>query len=468
MAIFGFNIPVENTRQEIGVLERIVSKFLKRDEEKEIFEVFLNTETSNGKLISELVFALEEESLNNLAEGIQIDKPLLFEFLKASLKERKIGNLSAYDYLVRKLIEKEEPKFTKLHALIDKGKLAGKPPLKYPGLNKRASGLLDAKIKDSVDDRVKLEYLRHKLVLGKIRGLTKEMFYARNKLNLQNGELVRYLGLLFELNKFQSFPPEKENILKQRLSDALSKKEALDLIYIKSLRYTYPEGKRLEVLDHLNRAGREGLRGEKRIYFSELLILERLRHLIEIFKFYGVDTNLTILVADNDLDILFPNGNSFVPEEDVKRAKGAVRKYIQNLKCEAESLTEKTYLLTNFLENLGIKSQYQNKVDLVYRDAKGLNLLIRSTDLEERVNYRYEFFSGIYGKNYSRGDAREAMCNQIAQTMALSVVFESFIGIPIVLMDNRGLENRLVGGINPDSRAIFLTKLKEPTIIKES
>ena len=50
----------------------------------------------------------------------------------------------------------------------------------------------------------------------------------------------------------------------------------------------------------------------------------------------------------------------------------------------------------------------------------------------------------------------------IANNMALSVVFSRFRSRPIVFIDDRGEENKLIGGITPTSRAVFLTKLKDP------
>ena len=104
----------------------------------------------------------------------------------------------------------------------------------------------------------------------------------------------------------------------------------------------------------------------------------------------------------------------------------------------------------------------------MYLDAKGPKRIVPEADVEERVNYRYGFFGGIYGESYSRDDARETMCNQIAHVMALSEVFKSFKCAPMVVVDFRGNESKLIGGLDPGSRSVFLTKLKEPTIIEKA
>lgn len=253
--------------------------------------------------------------------------------------------------------------------------------------------------------------------------------------------------------------------LKGQIAESIQLGMPVEIVYIKSLRYSYPNGKSMKIISHLEDEETTNRDGTVRHYYNEHFILDRLKELKNIFDHYNISNNLTILVADNDLDILFKKGAGFVPDEDIDRAKEEVEKYIDHLQSAARYLTNETYLLTEFLKYKGIENKYQDKVNVVYLDTtKDKRTYITEKDIEERVNYRFEFFRGIYGNNYSKDNARQTMNRQVAHVMALSEVFKSFSQPPIVVIDFRG--NEIYCGLDLKSRSVFLTKLKEPTIIQ--
>jgi hypothetical protein len=248
----------------------------------------------------------------------------------------------------------------------------------------------------------------------------------------------------------------------------MTDKTSLPLIHIKSLRYTYPEGKKLEVLEHLERVVSLGIGSETRTYPGEKVIFKRLSRLVGLFGHYGVEANLTVLVADNDLEILFPEGNSLVSQAEVQRARSAARRYIQNLKTSYPRLANQIHLLTEYLHDSALEEKYALVVKEVLREARvGGRELLEESVIERRVNYQFEHYRAMFGRKYSRTEARFTAYNQIALSMALSIIFESFPRLPIVFIDDRGQENNLIGGYKPNSAVIFLTKLKDKTVIKE-
>lgn len=448
-------------------IEEHVNVILKRDNERNMFNQFLNSVNSTGTKVSDILDNQSEIHTTKMAnKGIVVDDNLVFEFAVSVLKMKNGEPSSPYDLIVRKIVEQNEPEYVNLHHNIDAGKFDGKVPLGYPNVCKNAQGMLNAKIKDSIP-QMRIEYLKNKFIKEKVAELSREMFYGINNLNLKDGDLVRYLSVMFELSLKKVAPIENEPMFKKQIAEAIQLSIPVEIIYIKSLRYSYPDGKRMKVISHLDDEQTFNQDGSVRHYYNEYLILDRLKEFKNIFSHYNISANLTILVADNDLDILFKKGAGFVPDSDIDLAKVEVQKYIANLQVATNDLTSETYLLTKFLKHKKIENKYQDKVNIVYLDTtKDKRTHITEKDIEERVNYRLEFFRGIYGNNYSKDIARQTMNRQVAHVMALSEVFKNFDQPPIIVIDFRGNENKLIGGLDPKSRSVFLTKLKEPTIIQ--
>jgi hypothetical protein len=124
-------------------------------------------------------------------------------------------------------------------------------------------------------------------------------------------------------------------------------------------------------------------------------------------------------------------------------------------------------LLSDFLADFGLRRQYEIVRETVYREARaGGRRLVKETVIEERVNRQFEHYREMFGQRYTREEARFTACCQIANLMALSVIFENFPG-SIVVIDDRGRENNLIGGYRPGLAAVYFTKLKDPVIIKK-
>lgn len=471
MTMFGVDIKIEASKfkSDNSLIDGFVGEVVKRSNERGVFVELLESDLANGRsVIEEITKRSNEKAIRQLKSGTEIKNPLLVDFVLNKLKVQQNGSLNLYEEMIRKIIERENPKFIEVHQQIEKGKYNDEVPFGYPDASKKANSILIGKIKDGIDSKLKLEFLEQQNTKVGIRNLAKEMFYAINKFDLKNEELISYLKLHFELRFIQAAPMENQDVFKKQLAEAVKKNERIHLVFIKSLRYSYVDGKRMVVIGHLGDVEKKDINGDTRVYFNEYIILKRLEKILELISDSNVEVDLTVLIADNDLEILFPEDNSFVPKEDVVEARKSAERYIKTLKKEASGLTANVHLLTEYLQMKKLDDKYSQKVKRVYKDAKGPNIIVRDSDVEERVNYRYEFFSSLYGKSYSRKDARDTMCNQVAHVMALSVVFEDFEGVPVVLMDDRGRENKMVGGLNSKSRSIFLTKLKEPTIIKKA
>jgi hypothetical protein len=272
-------------------------------------------------------------------------------------------------------------------------------------------------------------------------------------------------ALCFDLRGVASAPTINESLFKKAIAKAIQEEKPLDLVHIKSLRYTYPEGKRLVVLNHLDEELSAGFGDERRRYPGEKIILARLGRIMELFCSYGIKPRLTVLVADNDLEVLFPPSNRLVSPTEVLKARKMGEEYISEFAGKASLLTKDIFLLTDYLALLQISETYEKIRLKILEDIKGRRQLVKETVIEERVNHQFEHYREMFGARYTRSEARNTAYGQIANLLMLSVVFESFPGLPVVIIDDRGRENRLIGGFNPGSSAIFLTKVKDPTVI---
>lgn len=386
----------------------------------------------------------------------------------SGLKQARNTKSSLYDYLIVDLMRQLDPAnmarfYRGIVCLSEKSDFF---PKGFPfELRQKAESILIAKLKDVIGPREILDYLVTELKKKEIRQIEKDIAFATS----QGVDGERFAGLMFELRKLSTSSTINELLLKKEIVRVLREKGSLTLIHIKSLRYTYPEGKKLKVLDHLEKVVSPGIGREVRIYPSEKVIFERLMRVIDLLAHYGIKTNLVILVAGNDLEILFPDGNSLVSQDEVRRARTAARRYIQTLKTYCLDLTEQTFLLTDYLRNYGLEEKYHSVVREVFRAMRVEGgSLVKNTLVEQRVNHQFEHYCEMFGPRYTRREARLTAYHQIANLMALSVVFESFSEIPIVMVDDRGQENVLVGGYQPDTRAIFFSQLKDKTIIKKN
>lgn len=330
------------------------------------------------------------------------------------------------------------------------------------GLRRQAEAITVGKLKDAIGEEEYLRFLALQIIQREIRKIKADLKFAGEKVG------PNFAGLMFELRGLSVAPTVNESLLRQEIKKVIEEGNRLFLFHIKSLRYTYPRGKSLKVLDHLNEVISPGIGKELRVYPGEEAIFERLTRIVDLFGCYGVETKPVVLISDNDLEILFPEGNSLVSQAEIRKARGAVKRYIQNLKAINFGLTEEIFLLTDFLDRFGLEGKYNSLTQKIVRELRiEKGGLIKNSLIETRVNHQFEHYREMFGSRYTRAEARFTAYNQIANLMALSVVFEGFPGVPVVVVDDRGQENNLISGYQSDSAAIFFAQLKDKTVIKK-
>lgn len=441
MTMFGINIPIENIRKKTYIDEH-VDTVLKRNDERKVFKQFLESKTSSGQIVFDEINKTARLKANELLQNdINIPSDALFGFTISSLKNIKSGKLNVYDSIVRKIIEEQCPKYKTLHQNIDSGKFKGSTPFGYPDASKRAQGILNAKIKDSLSE-IRTDYLKDKMIKEKINEYSREMFHSINKLGLSDFEVVRYLKVIFELSTVEEYPRTKSADLKQIVAIAIKRNEEINLIHIKCLRFVYPRSGGVEILTHTDDVVVDGIRG-KYVPKSEKKLFTRLKKVSDIFTNNGLRINFKVIVADDDLDLLFPSGNKYVDKLSLDNAKKQAKTYVDLIskKHDANFSFEN---MSDLISRLG--TGYFQFREQVLRDIKaGKGNFVNPNFFEkDRVDHQYEYYQMLFGNDYSREEARRSIGEQTASTIALEKVIECFGKNTILIEENRGGDNNLI------------------------
>ncbi len=454
--MFGINIRIGKISRNSFFIDDGVDTVLKRADERKIFRQFLNSEDSEGYVIlSKLLKSSEEEAEKQINSGQRADKNTLLEFAVSSLKTMAGGHLNLYDSFVRKIIEDQSPEFKMLHDLVDKNKFDGKLPFGYPDVSKRAAGILVAKIKDSLES-IEPEYLKRKFFNEKVRGLAKEMFHGINKLGLEGKELVSYLKIIFEISEIEICEPIVPFDFKNMIARAITVGETINLTHIKCLRFIYPKSGGVQILTDIGDVVVDGVTG-KYIPKSEKNLFLRLKKVNDIFKKNGISTNFNIVIADDDLDLLFPAESVYVSQDNLEKAKREAMKYINFIKEKYANDFSFTTISSLISKN---STKYFSFRETVLKDIKNHGAKFVNPDFfeKDRVDHQYFYYQQLFGSDYSRAEARRSIAEQTASTIALKELVNMLGGNILLVEENRGGDNKLIAnGTVP----IIFTKLRD-------
>lgn len=459
MTMFGINVPINNFVSNSNLVEHTVDSILKRSEERKVFNKFLESETVGGiKVMDRITQSAYYDTHNLIDSGTEVAQNVLMDFAVSSLKSKQTDGLTTYDSLVRKIIEKQNPQFAKLHTQIIEGKFDGRLPLGYPDASKNADGILKAKIKDSIGG-LKEEYLVRKLFGEKVRNLTREMFFGINKLGLQGDQLNSYLNIIFETSEIQDCEPTKFFDFKSMVGESILTSSDIRLVHIKCLRFVYPKSGGVKILTDTNDVVIEGVLGNYSPK-SEKNLFPRLSKIKTIFEKNGVGTDFEIVVADDDLEVLFPPGNSYVSGENLSEARIDSHKYLEILRNNFGSGFSFKTISELAIGNKKFESLRANVLrDIKVRGGKYVNPEFFERD---RVDHQYIYYQQLFGSRYSRQEARRSITEQTANTIALQEVLMTINGGQVILIEeNRGGENKLIAN---GSVPIIFTKLRDESV----
>lgn len=455
MTMFGINIRLEKI-SETPFVDGVVNDVFKREDERKVFRSFLQSKTVDGnKIEDEIVKSSEIEANRLISDGAVVDKNELLTFVVAHLKNMKSGKVSMYESIIRKIVENQNPEFRQLHKSIDSGKFNGKIPFGYPDASKMALSIFTAKVKDGLE-LTQPEYIKRKIVENKTRSLAKEMFHGVNKLGLSKDQVFNYLKIIYELESTKVAPIEQSQKLRIIVGECLKENKPIELIHIKCLRFVYTIDRGFRILTDSDDVVVDNVMSQgKMIPKSESFLKLRLDKIGSIFKSSGISFKFTLLVADDDIDIYFPN-DSIVNEETVVQAKKDVAKYVNYLK-DNYSLY-KVLSMSTVINGLGgTYKSFRHGVlqSLKNCDGKYINPNYFEHD---RVDHQYTYFRQIFGDVYSRDEARRCSEEKVASVISLSKILESINPNAILVEEDMGGENKIIANAK---FPVFFTKLRD-------
>lgn len=445
MTMFGVNIPIEIIRRAPR-LDTLVDSVLKRSDERKIFSDFLKSTTSDGNtVLSELTRFSLEEAKEMTKLGVKIDQTEIINFALSRLKTARNNNMSEYDLIIHKVVEELEPCFKKLHTSLANGKFDGKLPLGYPDVSKKATSILIGKIKDKHVDLVE-PYLVEKILLEKIRLYSREMFYCINK---GSGNVAcNYLGIRHEMFKLRSADELNTNIIRDAIIKSLSTGEGLTILSPKCLRFSYPYGNRLKIINHTESEAINKKDGSKYLFRDENVYLSRLIQLKSMFEMFGIKTNFILLVMDRDVSDYFPlDGGGIIPAQDLSVCTNDITEYTSAVSKQLGQYGVKVTTFTNFLGPDFLKEFLKRKSDRLAKAKRGS--LMRENFIENRVEYYFESKNKIFENAPSKDFSRERVYAELASQQSLDVFNEMYTNYIVVSDDLFNMSSVLGDGKIP-------------------
>ena len=446
MTMFGINIDIDSRNNEVVLFEsRVIADVVKRKDERELFNQFLNQILPDNKtILEELLLEVEQEAAESLGKT-EVGQEILVSFITSIFKASKVGNSNQYQAITRKVVEKLKPDFRDLHSAIDRGKYNGQLPFGYPDTAKEAEAIIVADIKDSINDQTKVEYFKRVIAKRKIQELAKEMFYAINKLGLEEDELLRYQSFMFSLRRISQLPIRRNAHFRQALSESIKTNKPMNFIIIKCLRYCYPFGSQIHLVPHMDDASIDTKDGKKHSLKSEKSFFERLERVKKLCEVNGINHNLHILIEDFGVDDLFPSGgHGVISEQSLEHAKTiSIDEYRQAVKAAAFKGV-KVLLLSDYLKNQGVLDIFLDRKRGTERKfRKGDASDISENAIEAAINYRFESNNSIFASHTSRDMARDSIYRIFSGIIALDTIKGDQ---SVIISEDRGVENKFIAG----------------------
>lgn len=454
MNIFGVSIDLDyNMLQSNHLQERLVAQTLKKAGERRAFASFLNGSDLEGQRIYDCLL----QKSANINGSSAVTPQLIKDFVVSELKATKFAQLSIYESIVRSVVESLDPSLRASHAVLDKNRSLAEISPKYPSIRNKAECLVKAKLAED-DPRLVEVFLKRKSLESQLREMSQVLFFGINKLHLDGENLVRFLHIMFDLKMITEAGTERLHVLMNMVGEAIKNKTPLKLINLKCLRMTYPLGKNLRLLTSMENAvviNKD--HGEFRPP-SEEQYFEKLNRVNKIFTRQGISTSQFSLVVDTDLIDHFSHGGSgLIPDVDIIKAQNDIPIYVDNMQKVAGERCKVT-TLTQYLDNERLAERFHQIRDEVLVDLESrTHKLIDAKIAEDRVDYRFTSNERIFGKK-NREHARFSAFNQMASLFGLQVLAGKNV---ILVVEERGIENKLMGGRNNKDLPIIFVGLTQ-------
>ena len=334
---FGETIMIPSVKN-IPEIDSLLCEVAKRKEERVILREFISEQidtrrTRFDELVSNARKEAEEEP------NLVVYKSKAVDFFMQILKKRKtISGISVYESLVLGLIEKIGDSRCQEYSRKARSKqgVQGPIPATLPGNHKKAEVLLDGKLGSDIEENEIQFYLTNIILLRELSLCSKDLFFAVN-LGLDTQQVLTFMRIAYDLRRLSTALATNEIVIRKAVVEAIRNGTPLEMIHIKCLRFTYPHGNRLQIIDDLEDHTILNRDGKVHQPISEKDFPPRLKSFKRVFEERGIQIILTILLSDQDLDDYFPGGNTtgVVPSEDLIRAKESLVRYKDNIQLSS-------------------------------------------------------------------------------------------------------------------------------------
>lgn len=451
---FGLNLP-KIAEPRINLSSDSLGEFSREIET--VLRIPLKTEslTINGAITQAATHETERFMRNSYNQ--QELKSLVLQKIVSGLKTIKYSSVSLFEEIVVGSMELLDPSnmkrfFQGTTCLREKSDYFPKGfPFK---LRQTAEAIIVAKLKDSIGEREVRDFLITDFRNRSLEKIKRDISFAR-----QFGvNEVNFASLMFEIGRLASTSPVREKDLRMAIVQGM-KGGKLDLVHVKCLRFVYLKGGGIEILTNTDDVLVEGVRGKYQPK-SEKRLFERLLAIRSLLMAKGIrEMELTVLVADEDIDLLYPQNNPYISEELKVKAKNNAVAYVKFLDTRY-GLTIKIQFLSEYIANRSLSLSYQRRRLEVLEDlGKGEGKIVNPSFFEvNRVGHQFEYYQRLLGPTYSRIEARRSVSEQLASVIALEEIFKSFPKSMFVVEEDRGGENKLIGN---GKYPIFFTTLRD-------
>ncbi len=454
MNLYGTKIDIEGQILKAPGLDvRLAETLVRKSKERTYLLQFLSTaQEEGGTVFSKIV---GESSGTGTSAPVDVKSSTVIDFATRELKEIKFGEISLYEYLIRLAVEKADPKFQRFHNALDRRK-ATPVPQNYPTIRNKMQILIDAKLHEEEDSLVSI-YLQRRKLEARARELAHTMFFGINNLDLEGEELIKFMQVMYQLKDISEADIERQPLLMQKVGAAIRKGTPIQLINLKCLRMTYPNGKNLKLVTHMgdevvvNKDGREYHPPKEDNYCNDLSKIE------QVFTSHGIKAKTIILTMDIDIQDHFPQGGvGLVPEEDLSKAKEDVLSYTDCIQSSLSDIDVSTF--SRYLEENNLKRRFEDiRKDVLLSLAREDERYVSRSIVETRVQYRFSSNNRIFeSRDNSKAMtiARFSAYNQLATLIALQVLAGDNV---ILVVEDRGIENKFMGGRdNKDLPIVFV------------
>lgn len=458
MTLFGTIVKTEAFHRP-DLLGDLLASVARKSDERKLLEKFLLEKSVEGKVrFEELQVTTRAQSVDDLPGGGV--KDAVINYCRQQLEKAKTSSgVSLYRDLVLQVIEREGDRVsTKVARAMRVGKVFSPEqlPSNFPVIHNKAEVLLLGKLKSEVGLDGYQDYIRFMNLKNTVGIVSKDLFYGINNA-LSREQTLAFMRVRYEMKKLQTSVATNEALLKQNLLESILMGAPLRLTHVKCLRFTYPHGTRLKLIDHTQDVGVPTKDGGVHRPVSEQLLFSRLLELKNVLERCGIAVRLRVLLSDQDLYDYFPEGGGgVVPDEDLHDAKESLLRYRAAIAEKIAGVGEIEFL-REFMRKNGFLGQFDAmRREHLRRLRLGYSSLTEGM-VESRVNYRYESNKRILAVDPGREFARERVYAQLASLLSLGVMERKML----LVEEDKGEENKIIGGKGKDALPVFFIKLRD-------